>query len=203
MKSYTQFVSEAYSSQQSLGEVFGLGLLARGISKVGGAASKFTKYAGRRGIGAGLAGYSLAKGDLTGTGLGIASMLPGPIGPLAMGANIVRSLRGDNRISPGEGVKTPPPPPPPAETKSETGTETKGEKTPEEMGKEIERIQNEVQKKIDSGEIKNPFNQPKTEPTPPAASAPTSEKSKKRTYKDIRDRDISARASYDPRYDKR
>jgi len=202
MKSYSQFVSEAYSSQQSLGEVFGLGLLAKGLTKAGGAVSKFTKYAGRRGIGAGLAGYSLAKGDLTGTGLGIASMLPGPIGPLAMGANLVRSLRGDNRISPGEGVKTPPPPPPPAETKPDQD-QTKSEKTPEEMGKEIERIQNEVQKKIDSGEIKNPFNQPKTEPTPPVASAQTSEKPKKRTYKDIRDRDISARASYDPRYDKR
>ena len=76
------------------------------------------------------------------------------------------------------------------------------------MRAEIDKVQNDVQTKLDSGEIKNPFIQlkptstsTKTEPEVKATPEPKQEK-KKRTIKDIRDRDISARASYDPRYDR-
>jgi len=204
MKSYNQFVSEAYSAREDLNEILGLGrLVGRGVKALGSKGFKFGKYAGRRGIGGASAGYALAKGDLVGTGLGLASMLPGAPGLLALGAQAVRSLRGDYRNNqPKEDEKTPTPPP--------TIEPPKNEKSLEDMRSEIDRIQGEVQSKLDSGEIKNPFIQikqtnPSTKPEPKVEVKPTPEpkaEKKKRTIKDIRDRDISARASYDPRYDR-
>jgi len=200
MKSYNQFIGEAYSAREELNEILGLGrLIGRGAKALGSKGFKFSKYAGRRGFGAASAGYAAAKGDLIGTGLGIAGMLPGAPGLLALGAQAVRSLRGDYRNNrPKEETPTPTP-----------TTETpKDQKSLEDMRAEIDKVQKDVQTKLDSGEIKNPFIQlkptstsTKTEPEVKATPEPKQEK-KKRTIKDIRDRDISARASYDPRYDR-
>ena len=200
MKSYNQFVGEAYSAREELNEILGLGrLIGRGAKALGSKGFKFSKYAGRRGFGAASAGYAAAKGDLIGTGLGIAGMLPGAPGLLALGAQAVRSLRGDYRNNrPKEETPTPTP-----------TTETpKDQKSLEDMRAEIDKVQKDVQTKLDSGEIKNPFielkptsTSTKTEPEVKATPEPKQEK-KKRTIKDIRDRDISARASYDPRYDR-
>jgi len=200
MKSYNQFIGEAYSAREELNEILGIGrLIGRGAKALGSKGFKFSKYAGRRGFGAASAGYAAAKGDLIGTGLGIAGMLPGAPGLLALGAQAVRSLRGDYRNNrPKEETPTPTP-----------TTETpKDQKSLEDMRAEIDKVQKDVQTKLDSGEIKNPFIQlkptstsTKTEPEVKATPEPKQEK-KKRTIKDIRDRDISARASYDPRYDR-
>ena len=200
MKSYNQFIGEAYSAREELNEILGLGrLVGKGVKALGSKGFKFGKYAGRRGFGAASAGYAAAKGDLIGTGLGIAGMLPGAPGLLALGAQAVRSLRGDYRNNrPKEETPTPTP-----------TTETpKDQKSLEDMRAEIDKVQKDVQTKLDSGEIKNPFIQlkptstsTKTEPEVKATPEPKQEK-KKRTIKDIRDRDISARASYDPRYDR-
>ena len=205
MKSYNQFVSEAYSAREDLNEILGLGrLVGRGVKALGSKGFKFGKYAGRRGIGGASAGYALAKGDLVGTGLGLASMLPGAPGLLALGAQAVRSLRGDYRNNqPKEDEQTPPPPPEPP-------VPPKNEKSLEDMRSEIDKVQKDVQAKIDSGDIKNPFIQikqtnPSVKPETKVEVKPTPEpkaEKKKRTIKDIRDRDISARASYDPRYDR-
>ena len=205
MKSYNQFVSEAYSAREDLNEILGLGrLVGRGVKALGSKGFKFGKYAGRRGIGGASAGYALAKGDLIGTGLGLASMLPGAPGLLALGAQAVRSLRGDYRNNqPKEDEQTPPPPPEPP-------VPPKNEKSLEDMRSEIDKVQKDVQAKIDSGDIKNPFIQikqtnPSVKPETKVEVKPTPEpkaEKKKRTIKDIRDRDISARASYDPRYDR-
>ena len=101
MKSYNQFVTEAYSAREDLNEV--VGVAAKLLGKLGGkgfrAGKTFAKYAGRKGLGAGMAGYALAKDDPIGTGLGLASMTPGPIGLLATGANLLRGIRGDHRNS--------------------------------------------------------------------------------------------------------
>ena len=204
MKSYNQFVSEAYSAREDLNEILGLGrLVGSGVKALGSKGFQFGKYAGRRGLGAASAGYALAKGDLVGTGLGLASMLPGAPGLLALGAQAVRSLRGDYRNNqPKEDEQTPTPPP--------TIEPPKNEKSLEDMRSEIDKVQKDVQTKIDSGEIKNPFIQikqtnPSVKPETKVEVKPTPEpkaEKKKRTIKDIRDRDISARASYDPRYDR-
>ena len=201
MKSYNQFVSEAYSAREDLNEILGLGrLVGKGVKALGSKGFKFGKYAGRRGLGAASAGYALAKGDLVGTGLGLASMLPGVVGPIAMGAQAIRSLRGDYRNNqPKEDEKTPTPPP----TPSPTIEPPKNEKSLEDMRSEIDKVQKDVQAKIDSGDIKNPFIEVKPTEIRPNEEKPRHKvEKKKRTIKDIRDRDISARASYDPRYDR-
>jgi len=198
MKSYNQFVSEAYSAREDLNEILGLGrLVGKGVKALGSKGFKFGKYAGRRGLGAASAGYALAKGDLVGTGLGLASMLPGVVGPIAMGAQAIRSLRGDYRNNqPKEDEQTPTPPPEPP-------VPPKDEKSLEDMRSEIDKVQKDVQAKIDSGDIKNPFIEVKPTEIRPSEEKPRHKvEKKKRTIKDIRDRDISARASYDPRYDR-
>ena len=204
MKSYNQFIGEAYSAREELNEILGLGrLIGRGAKALGSKGFKFSKYAGRRGFGAASAGYAAAKGDVIGTGLGLAGMLPGAPGLLALGAQAVRSLRGDYRNNrPKEETPTF------TDTSKDTTEPSKDQKSLEDMRAEIDKVQKDVQTKLDSGEIKNPFIQlkptstsTKTEPEVKATPEPKQEK-KKRTIKDIRDRDISARASYDPRYDR-
>jgi len=198
MKSYNQFVSEAYSAREDLNEILGLGrLVGKGVKALGSKGFKFGKYAGRRGLGAASAGYALAKGDLVGTGLGLASMLPGVVGPIAMGAQAIRSLRGDYRNNqPKEDEQTPTPPPEPP-------VPPKDEKSLEDMRSEIDKVQKDVQAKIDSGDIKNPFIEVKPTEIRPSEEKPRHKvEKKKRTIKDIRDRDINARGSYDPRYDR-
>ena len=62
MKSYNQFVTEAYSAREDLNEV--VGVAAKLLGKLGSkgfrAGKTFAKYAGRKGLGAGMAGYALA-----------------------------------------------------------------------------------------------------------------------------------------------
>ena len=197
MKSYNQFVGEAYSAREELNEILGLGrLVGKGVKALGSKGFQFGKYAGRRGLGAASAGYALAKGDLVGTGLGLASMLPGVVGPIAMGAQAIRSLRGDYRNNqPKEDEQTPTPPP--------TIEPPKDEKSLEDMRSEIDKVQKDVRAKIDSGDIKNPFIEVKPTEIRPNEEKPRHKvEKKKRTIKDIRDRDINARGSYDPRYDR-
>ena len=142
MKSYNQFIGEAYSAREELNEILGLGrLIGRGAKALGSKGFKFSKYAGRRGFGAASAGYAAAKGDLIGTGLGIAGMLPGAPGLLALGAQAVRSLRGDYRNNrPKE--ETP--------TSKDTTEPSKDQKSIEDMRAEIDKVQNDVQTKLDS-----------------------------------------------------
>lgn len=211
MKSYNQFVSEAYSAREELNELFGITrLVGKGIKALGSKGFKFGQYAGRRGIGGASAGFALAKGDAIGTGLGLASMLPGPVGSIAMGAQLIRSLKGDYRnrqaqADPGFTTDTAE-----AETPDQAAQTDQKDKTLTQMGQEIDRVQGQVQDKLDSGEIKNPFIQvaptnvtQKQEPEIKLQTKPEpKQEKKKRTYKDIRDRDISARAGFDPRYDR-
>ena len=152
MKSYNQFVSEAYSAREDLNEV--IGVAAKLLGRLGGkgfrAGKTFAKYAGRKGLGAGMAGFALAKGDPIGTGLGLASMAPGPVGLLATGANLLRGVRGDHRNSQKK-VDAP------KETKPETKVEVKSNKTLDDMRKEIDDTQKKIDKAYQDGTIKNPF----------------------------------------------
>lgn len=82
MKTYQQFVSEAYVAHQELHEVIG-------------AAKRF----GARVIpglqtayGLGLGTYRLTKGDIPGAALGYAQAVPGPIGWAALAADVGRDL---------------------------------------------------------------------------------------------------------------
>lgn len=200
MKSYSQFVGEAYSAREELNEILGLTrLVTKGAKAIGSKGFKFSKYAGRRGIGGALAGYSLAKGDMAGTGLGLASMLPGPIGSIAMGANLVRSLRRDHQNvqdSEKEPVTSTQNPPPPPTTAPESKKDNRSAK---EIGRELDRIYRQIRTKMDSGDIRNPFSEKRT------TSPTTKQKNKEKSLdiKGIRDRDINARSGFDPRYDKR
>ena len=200
MKSYNNFVNEAYSAREELNEILGLTrLVAKGAKALGSKGFKFSKYAGRRGIGGASAGYSLAKGDTIGTGLGLASMLPGPVGSIAMGANLVRALRGDHRNTQDNDKETVTQPPISTQTSPSTipPEPKKDDRSAEEIGRELDKIYRKIRTKMDSGDIKNPFVQTRT--TSPA----TKQKNKKKPLgiKDIRDRDISARSGFDPRYD--
>lgn len=201
MKSYSQFVGEAYSAREELNEILGLTkLVTKGAKAIGSKGFKFSKYAGRRGIGGALAGYSLAKGDMTGTGLGLASMLPGPIGSIAMGANLVRSLRGDHRNV--QDSEKEPATPPPTSTQNPPPTTAldpkKDNRSAKEIGRELDKIYRKIRTKMDSGDIRNPFAEKRT------TSSTTKQKNKEKSLgiKDIRDRDINARGGYDPRYDR-
>jgi len=197
MKSYNQFVIEAYSAREELNELFGLGrLAAKGIMGLGKQGYKFGRYAGRTGIGGAMAGYALAKGDPVGTGLGVASMLPGPLGLMAMGANTVRSLRGDYRNSkPAETEEEPTPTP---TTTPDPNSKEEREKRLTDMGDSIDKTTKQIEDKMK--DWNNPFKVP-TKAENPKVEKPKEEK-KKKQYKDIRDRDINARGGYDPRYDR-
>lgn len=197
MKSYNQFVGEAYSARENLQEFLGIGrLVGKGIKAVGSKGFKFSKYAGRRGFGAASAGYAAAKGDLIGTGLGIAGMLPGAPGLLALGAQAVRSLRGDYRNNqPKEDEKE-------TVTPSQSDDNTIQPTPPPEKPKSVEDISKGIDdtiKQIEKSREKWKTNP--SQPQQPKLQEPKQEK-KKRTIKDIRDRDINARGSYDPRYDR-
>jgi len=86
MKSYSQFVTEAYSAREELNEILGLKTLGR-------AARLVTAIPGLQQIyGAGLGTYRLMKGDKTGAALGYAQGLPGPIGWTALAADVARDF---------------------------------------------------------------------------------------------------------------
>ena len=86
MKSYSQFVTEAYSAREELNEILGLKTLGR-------AARFVTAIPGlQQAYGAGLGTYRLMKGDKTGAALGYAQALPGPIGWAALAADVARDF---------------------------------------------------------------------------------------------------------------
>jgi len=86
MKTFNQFMTEAYSAQDELNEV--VGAIARGASRV--IPGLQTAYGLYRGTSA------LMKGDKTGAALGYGSALPGPLGWGFAAADMGRELaRGD------------------------------------------------------------------------------------------------------------
>ena len=106
--------------------------------------------------------------------------------------------------------------------KSSTSTSTSGQTTSTAPNRrqQIDATISKIQKSYDQGRIKNPF-QPSTTATRPTTPAPTTPSggvvadrtptpkkptpavTKPKQRFDIRDRDIRARASFDPRYDRR
>ena len=165
MKSYNQFVSEAYSAQENLHELVGTAFkLAKGGYKLGRWASKLP--GARQALGGIAAGYAAAKGDIVGAGLGAGMMLPGPLGLAATGANIVRSLRGDFKGEQEKKEKKEPtqppekitPPEPPKETKpTKSNSKEDRERRLRNMGAEIDGYLRKIQTAQDSGRIKNPW----------------------------------------------
>lgn len=104
MKSYNQFIEEAYSAKEELNEVLGL----RTAAKLGARAIPGLQTA----YGLGLGAYRLSKGDRLGAGLAAASAIPGPIGWAALGADVAREL------SPKSAKTAPTPTPKPSPTSS-------------------------------------------------------------------------------------
>jgi len=97
-----------------------------------------------------------------------------------------------------------------AEKVKSTPTSTTGQTTSTTPNRrqQIDATISQIQKSYDQGRIKNPF-QPSTTTTRPTTSTPTRtpkpvapERKPKQRF-DIRDRDIRARSSFDPRYDRR
>ena len=83
MKTFNQFMTEAYSASDELNEV--VGAAARFIP---GVKQAYGLYSGTS---------SLLRGDKTGAALGYASMLPGPLGWGAAAADLARNFSGGNQ----------------------------------------------------------------------------------------------------------
>lgn len=84
MKSFNQFMVEAYSAQEELNEV--VGAVARGASRfIPGLQTAYGLYRGTS---------ALMRGDKTGAALGYGSALPGPLGWGFAAADIGRDLAG-------------------------------------------------------------------------------------------------------------
>lgn len=84
MKSYSQFVTEAYSARDELNEV--VGAIARGAGRfIPGLQTAYGLYRGTS---------ALMRGDKTGAALGYGSALPGPLGWGFAAADIGRDLAG-------------------------------------------------------------------------------------------------------------
>ena len=84
MKSFNQFMVEAYSAHDELNEV--VGVAARGAARfIPGLQQAYGIYRGTS---------QLMKGDKTGAALGYASALPGPLGWGAAALDLGRELRG-------------------------------------------------------------------------------------------------------------
>ena len=84
MKTFNQFMTEAYSAQEELNEV--VGAVARGASRfIPGLQTAYGLYSGTS---------KLMKGDLTGAALGYGSALPGPLGWGFAAADMGRDLAG-------------------------------------------------------------------------------------------------------------
>jgi len=88
MKTFNQFMTEAYSAQDELNEV--VGAVARGASRfIPGLQTAYGLYRGTS---------ALMKGDKTGAALGYGSALPGPLGWGFAAADMGRELaRGDEQ----------------------------------------------------------------------------------------------------------
>ena len=232
MKSYNQFVSEAYAARENLDEAVGKLAAKAGARFIPFAQTAYGLYSGTS---------KLMKGDTTGAVLGYGSALPGPLGWGFAAADIARDLAGpDNAKKNDEKKDTPSTSTPSTSAPSKSTTvlakkdgkeglldKSTGKWTAkkwqdagraryqekrgaEQIEKDAEvvtknRTQNidttikDIEKK--SGEIKNPFKPEQPTPTPrPTPVRPQPQIKKKRF--DIRDRDINARGSYDPRYDR-
>ena len=84
MKSFNQFMTEAYSASDELNEV--AGVAARGAARfIPGLQQAYGVYRGTS---------ALMRGDKTGAALGYASALPGPLGWGAAALDLGRELRG-------------------------------------------------------------------------------------------------------------
>jgi len=98
MKSYNQFVIEAYTTRQELIEA---GVMARGLGRVvrrsairlGGKTAARLVPGLQQAFGAYQAYDAARRGDWTGAALGAASMVPGPVGWAAIGADVARGLK--------------------------------------------------------------------------------------------------------------
>ena len=191
MKSYSQFIGEAYSARGELQERFGLGAL----SKVGRFVPGLQQI-----YGLGLGTYRLAKGDKLGAALGYGQALPGPAGWAFLGADVARSMKGTKPAEKEPETKEPEEKSPETTTPPKTSTPTA---QPQNRRQNIDKTISAIQAKYDSGDIKNPFiKNPVTQPVKREVKPVVKDESKKKKF-DIRDRDIRARAGFDPRYDKR
>tara|TARA_B110000503_G_scaffold103373_1_gene154363 strand:+ start:1984 stop:2496 length:513 start_codon:yes stop_codon:yes gene_type:complete len=85
MKTYEEFIKEAYEAKHNIGEGVGSVLRTAGRAIPG----LQTAY------GLGLGAYRLSKGDKTGAALAAASAIPGPIGWAALGADVTRDVLKD------------------------------------------------------------------------------------------------------------
>ena len=98
MKTFNQFMTEAYSAQDELNEV--VGAVARGASRfIPGLQQAYGLYRGTS---------ALMKGDKTGAALGYASALPGPLGWGAAALDLGREIRGSGQPQPQKPTKTEP-----------------------------------------------------------------------------------------------
>jgi hypothetical protein len=99
MKTFNQFMTEAYSAQDELNEV--VGAVARGASRfIPGLQTAYGLYRGTS---------ALMKGDKTGAALGYGSALPGPLGWGFAAADMGRELaRGDEQPQAQKPTKTEP-----------------------------------------------------------------------------------------------
>jgi len=99
MKTFNQFMTEAYSAQDELNEV--VGAVARGASRfIPGLQTAYGLYRGTS---------ALMKGDKTGAALGYGSALPGPLGWGFAAADMGRELaRGDEKPQAQKPTKTEP-----------------------------------------------------------------------------------------------
>ena len=97
MKTFNQFMTEAYSAQDELNEV--VGAVARGASRfIPGLQTAYGLYRGTS---------ALMKGDKTGAALGYGSALPGPLGWGFAAADMGRELaRGDEQPQAQKPTKT-------------------------------------------------------------------------------------------------
>ena len=87
MKTFNQFMTEAYSASDELNEV--VGVAARGAARfIPGLQQLYGIYRGTS---------QLMKGDKTGAALGYASALPGPLGWGAAALDLGRELRGSGQ----------------------------------------------------------------------------------------------------------
>ena len=98
MKTFNQFMTEAYSASDELNEV--VGVAARGAARfIPGLQQLYGIYRGTS---------QLMKGDKTGAALGYASALPGPLGWGAAALDLGREIRGSGQPQPQKPKKEEP-----------------------------------------------------------------------------------------------
>lgn len=121
MKTYNQFVTEAYAAKEELNEF--AGALARGAARfVPGLQTAYGLYRGTS---------ALMKGDKTGAALGYGSALPGPLGWGFAAADVGRDLmKGSAKPAPAAPTPTPSPAPAASTTQPAPAADTSSSSTP-------------------------------------------------------------------------